>query len=425
MSDAYLASVVFVVTYIAIVSERIHKTTAALAGAMVLVAIKVLETHDAFEAIDLNVILLLVGMMIIANTLASTGLFQWAAIRAAKAARGSPTAVLVLLAAFTAVASAFLDNVTTVVLIAPVALLVAQTLDVPVAPGMIVLVLASNIGGTATLIGDPPNILIASHAGIDFATFFLQVGPVSILALMVFLVVVAFVAHRQLRGSTSRRDRVLAIDEAGLITDSRTLRVSLAVLAVTILGFILHGRLGYEPSVVALMGASVLMLITRRDPHDLLRDVEWSTLFFFIGLFIVVAGLEHTGVLDAVGERAVELTDGSPTKSVMLILWMSALLSGMIDNIPYTATMLPIVEQMNAALPADHQGILWWALAIGADFGGNLTVVAASANVLVANLAARAGYPISFMQFAGWGAICTVGTMALASAYMWLRYLAS
>jgi Na+/H+ antiporter NhaD/arsenite permease-like protein len=424
MTAAQLATAVFVVTYAAIVSERIAKTTAALVGAMVLVAVKVLDTHQAFDAIDLNVILLLVGMMIIANVLASTGVFQWAAIRATKVARGSPWAVLVLLAGFTAVASAFLDNVTTVVLIAPVALVVAQTMNVPVAPGMIVLVLASNIGGTATLIGDPPNILIASHAGIDFATFFVHVGPVALIALAVFLAVVGLVARRQLRGSESRRERVMAIDEDGLITDFRTLWISLAVLMLTVVGFVLHGTLGYEPSVVALMGASALMLITRRDPHELLREVEWSTLFFFIGLFIVVAGLEHTGVLEAVGERAVELTEGSPTKSVMLILWMSAILSGIIDNIPYTATMLPIVEQMDEALPESHQGILWWALAIGADFGGNLTVVAASANVLVANLAARAGYPISFIQFMGWGGLCTAGTMAIASAYMWLRYLA-
>lgn len=425
MSDVQLAVTVFAITYAVIVSERVHKTTAALVGAMALVALKILDTEQFFEAIDLNVIFLLAGMMMIANTLASTGVFQWAAIRATKSVNGSPWGVLVILAAFTAVASAFLDNVTTVVLIAPVALVVARTMDIPVVPGLIAIVLASNIGGTATLIGDPPNILITSHADIDFLTFFLNVGPVSIITLAGFLVVAAIVAHWNVRATPEQRERVMAIDESGMITDPGLLRISLIVLMFTVLGFIMQGQLGYEPSMVALAGGSVLMLVARQDPHEILRDIEWSTLFFFIGLFVLVAGLEETGVLEEIGERAVDLTDGSPTAAAMIILWMSAFLSGIIDNIPYTATMLPIVQDLNEGLDDnDTPNLLWWTLAIGADMGGNLTIVAASANVLVANLAARSGYPISFMEFLRWGAPTTLASMVVATGYVWLRYLA-
>ena len=425
MSDVQIAVTVFAVTYAFIVSERVHKTTAALVGALMLVALKILDTEQFFEAIDLDVIFLLAGMMMIANTLSSTGVFQWAAIRAAKSVNGSPWGVLVILALFTAVASAFLDNVTTVVLIAPVALVVARTMDIPVVPGLIAIVLASNIGGTATLIGDPPNILIASHADIDFVTFFLNVGPVSIITLAGFLVVAAFFARWKVRATPEQRERVMAIDESGMITDPRLLRITLVVLAFTVLGFIMHGQLGYEPSMVALAGGSVLMLVARQEPHEVLRDIEWSTLFFFIGLFVLVAGLEETGLLETIGDRAVDLTDGSPAAAALTILWMSALLSGVIDNIPYTATMLPIVQDMNEGLDAnDTPNLLWWALAIGADMGGNLTIVAASANVLVANLAARSGYPISFMEFLRWGAPTTLASMVIATGYIWLRYLA-
>ncbi|MCH7919670.1 MAG: anion permease [Planctomycetes bacterium] len=311
MSEVHIALTIFVVTYVVIISEKIHKTTIALAGGMLVIAFHVLDTEQAFEAIDLDVIFLLVGMMIIANTMADTGVFRWMAIRSAKAANGSPIRVLILLCLITAVASAFLDNVTTVVLMAPVTLVVADTLGVKAVPMLIAEVLASNIGGTATLIGDPPNILIASHADIDFVTFFLNVGPVSIITLAGFLVVAAFFARWKVRATPEQRERVMAIDESGMITDPRLLRITLVVLAFTVLGFIMHGQLGYEPSMVALAGGSVLMLVARQEPHEVLRDIEWSTLFFFIGLFVLVAGLEETGLLETIGARAVDLTDGS------------------------------------------------------------------------------------------------------------------
>lgn len=423
--DTTIAIAIFVITYALIVSERVHKTTAALAGGAAVIAFGVLETEEAFDAIDLDVILLLAGMMIIANTMASTGVFQWLAIRASKVAQGSPIRVTILLCAITAVISAFLDNVTTVVLIAPVTLVVAQTLEVRAVPMLIAEALASNIGGTATLIGDPPNIIIGAHAGIGFAEFALNLAPIAILSLVFFLLVAYFFGRSELRTTDRLRARVMEMDDSEVITDHRLLRTSGIVLGLTILGFLFHGALGYEAAAVALMGAALLLLVTRADPHAALRDVEWSTLFFFIGLFIVVGGLEHVGVLEEVGQQAIELTGGSETVAAFLVLWMSGLLSGVIDNIPYTVTMLPIIDQLAMGIDTiDHtkSHVLWWSLAIGADMGGNLTIIGASANVLVANLADRAEQPISFWEFLRWGIATVTGTLAIATVYIWLRY---
>ncbi|MEZ4501288.1 MAG: ArsB/NhaD family transporter [Dehalococcoidia bacterium] len=423
--ETSIAVAIFSITYILIIFEKVHKTTAALAGGTAMILFKVLDTEQAFESVELEVIFLLTGMMIIANALASTGVFQWIAIRAAKLAKGSPIRVLVILCAITALASAFLDNVTTVVLLAPVTLVVAQTLEVRAVPMLIAEALASNIGGTATLIGDPPNILIASHANISFVEFFVNVGPVSILSLIAFLAVSPWLMGRGLDTPQHLRERVMEIDDSELITDTRLLKIALAILGVVIAGFLLQGVLGYEPAGVALIGGAALLLITGHDPHEALREVEWATLFFFIGLFIVVGGLEHEGVLETVGNRAAELTGDSVSAATYMILWMSALASGVVDNIPYTATMLPIVEEMGHANPnidGDAPHVLWWALAIGADMGGNLTIVGASANVLVANISARSGRPITFFEFFRYGAVTTVGTMVIASIYLWIRF---
>ena len=345
---------------------------------------------------------------------------------AAKAAGGSPFGVLVILCLVTAVFSAFLDNVTTVVLIAPVALVVARALEVRPVPGLIAIALASNIGGTSTLIGDPPNILIASHVGIDFMTFLTAVGPVAVLTLIAFLAAAAVVGRWREPGTPATRARVMAMDDSDLISDPRLLKISIAVLVLVITGFVLQGTLGYEPAGVALMGGVLILVITRRDPHHELMQVEWSTLFFFIGLFIVVGGLETTGVLEAVGERAVDLTKGSLAGSLFLVLWMSAGLSGVVDNIPYTATMLPILDELNQDLIArgHPSNALWWALAVGADMGGNLTIIGASANVLVANISERNGHHITFVEFFKWGLPTTLASMVIASVYFWLRYLA-
>ncbi len=425
MDSALVATIIFVVTYVAIASEKVHKTTAALGGAMVVILFHVLSSEEAFEAIDLNVVFLLAGMMVIANTMAETGVFQWLAVRTVKAARGQPLMVLILLCLVTAGLSAFLDNVTTVVLIAPITVLVTRTLKVPAPPFLVAEAIASNIGGAVTLIGDPPNILIGSYADIGFAEFALNIGPGAILALAAYIGLLWLWFRGTLTASEETRAEVLKMDDSSLITNYTVLRISLVVLALTLVGFVLHGQLDYEPSAVAMMGATVLLLLTRVDPYHALREVEWVTLFFFIGLFIVVGAMESTGALDRVGEFAVDASGGSRTVGAFLLLWLSTIASGIVDNIPYTATMLPVVQDMSSSLgegPDDH--VFWWALAYGADFGGNLTIIGASANVLVANLADRNGEPISFWQFARFGVPATLLTAIVATGYLWLRYLA-
>jgi len=423
MPDTPLAATIFALTYAVIVSERVHKTTAALLGAVIMIAARVLDQEEAFDAIDFNVIFLLAGMMIIVAVLGKTGIFQWLAIRSAKLGRGEPLRILVILSLVTAVASAFLDNVTTVVLIAPVTIFVAGSLRVSAVPFLISEAFASNIGGTATLIGDPPNILIGSAADLDFIDFLVHLTPLIVVLLVLYLLAARLFFFRGVRPNAQVRQRIMELDERQVITDLPLLRVSLAVLALTLLGFLLHGPLDYEPASVALLGASLLLLVTRQDPHDVLREIEWPTLFFFVGLFIVVGGVEEVGILENLGEKMADVTEGSRTASALLILWLSAVLSGIVDNIPYTAAMIPVVREMDADLGAGRDDVLWWALALGAGLGGNVTIVAASANVLVANLAERGGQRISFWEFFRYGVLVTVGTTAVSTAYLWLRYL--
>jgi len=422
--DTALAASIFALTYAVIVSERVHKTAAALAGAVIMIGSRVLDQEEAFSAIDLNVIFLLAGMMMIVNVLGKTGIFQWLAIRSAKAGRGEPLRILLILSLVTAVASAFLDNVTTVVLIAPVTLFVAGSLGVSAVPFLISEALASNIGGAATLIGDPPNILIGSAAGLDFTSFLLNMTPIILILLPLYLLAARHLFFRGVKATSEMRERIMELDEGEVITDVRLLRISLAVLGLTLVGFLLHGPLDYEPASVALMGASLLLVLARVDPHAVLRDVEWSTLFFFVGLFIVVGGVEKAGILEDIGREMAGLTEGSRPAAAFLILWVSAILSGIVDNIPYTAAMIPVVQEVNSGFSdGDGGDVLWWSLALGADLGGNLTVVAASANVLVANLAERGGERIRFWEFFRYGALVTLGTTSVSTLYLWLRYL--
>ncbi len=422
MPDTPLAAAIFALTYAVIVSERVHKTTAALVGAVIMIAARVLDQEEAFNSIDFNVIFLLAGMMIIVSVLGKTGVFQWIAIRSAKLGRGNPLRILIILSLVTAVASAFLDNVTTVVLIAPVTIFVAGSLRVSAVPFLISEALASNIGGTATLIGDPPNILIGSAANLDFVDFLTNIAPLVLIILVLYFLAVPYLFFRGVRPDPDVQRRIMELNESGVITDPGLLRVSSAVLGLTLVGFLFHGPLDYEPASVALMGASLLLLVTRQDPHEILPNIEWPTLFFFVGLFIVVGGVEEVGILEDIGERLAEWTEGSRLAAALLVLWMSAFSSGIVDNIPYTAAMIPVVREMDAS-HAGNDHALWWALALGADLGGNLTIVAASANVLVSNLAERGGERIPFWQFFRYGVVVTVGTTTVATFYLWLRYL--
>lgn len=425
MPDTTVAAIVFVVTYVIIVSERVHKTAVALAGAVVMIGLHVLDQEEAFAAIDFNVIFLLAGMMMIVNILGKTGIFEWVAIRSARMGQGRPLRILIILSLVTAVGSAFLDNVTTVVLIAPVTIFVTGSLGVSAVPFLIAEALASNIGGTATLIGDPPNILIASGpADLNFNDFLLNVAPIIVIILGFWLLCARFLFLRGVTVEEEARARVMAMDEREVLTNPALLRTSLIVLGLTLVGFLLHGALDYEPATIALMGAAALLVITREEPHEILRDVEWSTLFFFIGLFIVVGGVEKVGILEDVGGWASDVTAGSRTAATILLLWMSALFSGIVDNIPYTTAMIPVVAEMDRGLNGDPGNkSLWWALALGADLGGNLTVIAASANVIVANLGERAGQRIPFWLFFRYGVLATTGSMLLSTLYLWLRYL--
>jgi Na+/H+ antiporter NhaD/arsenite permease-like protein len=420
--EVVIGLVVFFGTYVLIATERIHKTIAALAGGTAMVLLGIVSQEEAFEHIDFNVIFLLAGMMILAGIVRKTGVFGWLAVRAARFAGGDAYRILVVMCVITAIASAFLDNVTTVVLVGPITLFLAARLGTNPMPFIIAEILASNIGGAATLIGDPPNILIGSAANIDFATFAVHMGPLSAIVLVLFLVAARWLFRSQLSVDPEMRDELLALDEREMIADARLLRRSLVVLGVTLLGFLVHGQLGYEPATVALTGAVVLMVVAREDPHDVLREVEWPTLFFFIGLFMLIAGVIEIGMIQAVAEALTDVTGGALDAAAFLLLWVSAVLSGIVDNIPYTATMLPVVEQLSE--PHEGTNVLWWALAAGADFGGNFTIIGASANVILASLSEREGHPISFGTFFRYAAPVTLGSILVSMGYIWLRYLA-
>ncbi len=420
MNPTWFAAGIFLITYAFIVSDRVHRTIAALLGGLTIILIGVLDQDQAFQAIDWNVIFLLAGMMMIANVLRETGLFQWIAIQSVRLGKGNPYQILVILVLATAVTSALLDNVTIVILMAPVTLFITASLRISPVPFLIALILASNIGGTATLVGDPPNILIGSAAGIDFVTFAANLAPISLLILIAFIGLAWFLFKKDLQVTEIDPLSIEALDTSELITNEPLLRKSLVVMAGVILGFLFHGALHLEPATIALAGATVLMLWARIDPDHVLREIEWTTLFFFIGLFILVEALVEVGIIEVVAQAALRLTDGNLQMTSMLLIWLSAVASGVVDNIPYTATMIPVVENLGKAMPV---GPLWWSLALGADLGGNATLVGAAANVVVANLALKSGQPISFGLFLRYGVITTFLSLVLASLYVWVRYL--
>jgi len=425
LNDLAIASLIFSITYLLIISERIHKTTAALAGGLVMIAFRILDQEEAFAAIDFNVIFLLIGMMIIANTLGKTGAFQWLAIRGAKLAKGNPIRILLFMAVLTAVASAFLDNVTTVVLMAPLSLFVASILQVNPVPFLLTLIMASNVGGTGTLIGDPPNIIIGSGADLDFLDFLIHLMPVILLILAVLLIMVFFLFRRQLQTRPELQHRIMELDESEVLTDRSLLYKSLVILALVVVGFLLHGPLDYEPATVALGGATALILVSRQHPHEVLLEVEWSTIFFFVGLFMVVGGADKAGLLEDIGERMADASGGHLWAAAMLVLWPAGILSSIVNQIPYAAAMIPVVHEMSKGLPvgASADNPLWWTLALGTGLGANFTPVAAAANVYVIGVAERAGYKVTFLQFLRYGLLVTSVALAIATVYVWLRYL--
>jgi Na+/H+ antiporter NhaD/arsenite permease-like protein len=424
---ALIAIAVFVVAYVLIASDRVNKTLVALVGAAVVVVVGVVESADVFYShetgIDWDVIFLLLGMMIIVSVLRQTGVFEYIAVWSVKRAKGSPLRIMILLVLITASASALLDNVTTVLLIAPVTLLVCDRLAINPVPFLIAEVFASNIGGAATLVGDPPNIIIASRAGLTFNDFLVHLTPIVIIVIAVFIVLLPRLFRGSFDVDSEHVADIMSLEEREAIRDPALLVKCGIVLVMVFAAFIAHPVLHIAPSIVALVGAGALILISKLERSDYLASVEWETLLFFAGLFIMVGALVKTGVVDQLAQSAIDATGGDALLTTMLILGVSAPVSGIIDNIPYVATMTPIVSELAGSLTdGTDPNVLWWALALGADFGGNLTAVGASANVVMLGIARRSDNSISFWEFTRKGAVVTVVSIVLSALYLWLRY---
>ena len=416
-----LAVVVFVVGLGVIATEKVHRTKVALLGAALVVVTHTIEQDQAIEAIDFDTIGLLTGMMLIVRLTEPTGAYNYLAIRAGQLAKGRPLGVVIALTGTTAVLSAFLDNLTTILLMVPITFLLADTLDMPPIPLLIMEVIASNIGGTATLIGDPPNILIAGATGLSFNEFALNLAPVAIVTLVVVVGVLYLFYRRRLRIDPANGAKVMALDARRSIEDPGELRRTLPILVLTIVAFFFHGPLGIEPATVALTGAAVMLLLSRQSLEDALAGIEWPTLFFFLGLFVMVGALETTGAIGQVAEGVGALTGGNRTAELLGITWIAALGSAVVDNIPFTAAMIPVVEQLQSGNAGDNA--YWWSLSLGACFGGNATLIAAAANVAASGLAERAGQPISFLEFLLIGVPVTLLSLAIATLYIAVRYL--
>jgi Na+/H+ antiporter NhaD/arsenite permease-like protein len=438
MSGLPVATIIFVVTYAVIVSERLNRTVVALTGAALMVAFGVLDQQQALRSIDPNTIALLVGMMIIVNVLRQTGIFRFAAWGTAVALGGDPWRMMVGFALFTAVASAFLDNVTTILLIAPVTIALSDDLGLDPRPFLISQVIASNIGGTATLIGDPPNILIGGATGLDFMAFLLNLGPIVLILLVLMIPGLWLLYGRDGRLGVpvvDTRRGLVPTDASEHLGDPRLLRLSLLVLALTVAGFFLHSRLHYEAGTIAVFGAVLLLLLSRIDPHDVLAEIEWGTIFFFIGLFIVVGGIEEVGLLDQIAGGVVSVVGGNIVLAALGLLWFAGLASAVVDNIPAVATLIPLTFSVSRLLFPELAGLsdaqlavhpdvtpLWWSLALGACLGGNATLVGASANVVAVGIAERSGYHVGFWGFTRVGLPFAVMSLIVSSLYVWLRY---
>ncbi len=425
----WLVIAAFAGAYVLIATERIHRVAAALSGAAAMVVLGVVDAHTAFfseeTGVDWNVIFLLLGMMIIVSVIKQTGVFEYLAIWSAKRARGRPFAVMVMLIVITAVASALLDNVTTVLLIAPVTLLVCDRLGVPPIPFLLAEAMASNIGGTATLIGDPPNIIIASKSGLTFNDFLFNLAPIVVVLLAVFVLICRVMFRSAFVYDPERVAAIMELDEREVISDKRLLVQCGVVLTLVMVGFIGHSAFHLEPSIVALLGAGALVAVSRTEPDEFLEDVEWPTLVFFMGLFVMVGALVEVGVMSDIGTWVVDSVGDQYLLAGTGLLWGSAVLSGIVDNIPYVATMAPIVNDLvQAGGGSDQAHAQWWALALGSDLGGNATAVGASANVVVIGIAARNGHKISFWHFTKYGLVVTFVTISITWIYFWLRYFA-
>ena len=431
LNPMWLSGIILVIVYIILILEKLNRAVIALFGAMLMIYCGLLSQAQALEKVDFNTLWLLTGMMMLVNITAKTGVFQYVAIRSAKWVKADPVGIMLMLAGITALFSALLDNVTTVLLITPVTLLITEQLNVRAFPYLFATILASNIGGTATLIGDPPNIIIGSKNSLSFAEFIYHLTPISVVILVAVCGVLWLIHRRNLKTTQAARDAIMRFDEKEAITDVVLLKKCGLVFGLVLLGFFIGHPLHIEPGTVALSGAALLMMLAYgRQPadkqsenvHHAFTEVEWITIYFFMGLFIIVGAVEQSGLLGVLGEKLIAATGGDVPKMAYAVLWVSALLSSVLDNIPFVATMIPLLQSAGQGIPPETFEPVWWALALGACLGGNGTLIGASANLTVAAFAEKAKQPIGMVQFAKYAFPLMLLTILLSHIYLWLRY---
>ena len=419
-STQIIAIVIFLVTMAAIMTEKLHRTVAAVAGALLLILTGVLSVESGFSYVDLNTLGVLIGMMLFVAVVKNSGIFEYIAIKAAKIAKGRPWPLMVLFALITAVLSAFLDNVTTVLLIGPMTLAITSMLRINPIPFFMTQIMASNIGGTATLIGDPPNIMIGSAAGLSFTDFITNTGVAVLFVLAATIVCFYFIYGRKLHVEPEAMDSILQLDENKAIKDRSLLIKSVVMILLVVFGFVFHSQLHLESCTIALTAAAVMLLIGRQDVEEIVAGVEWTTILFFTGLFIVVGGLQETGVIQILANGLMDLTEGHMTLTILLILWVSAIVSSFLDNIPFVATLIPLILTMQSS------GVdvtpLWWAVSLGACLGGNGTLIGASANVVLSGISNRHGFPITFASYFKVGFPFMLVSVAISTVFLLLRF---
>ena len=419
-STQIIAIVIFLVTMAAIMTEKLHRTVAAVAGALLLILTGVLSVESGFSYVDLNTLGVLIGMMLFVAVVKNSGIFEYIAIKAAKIAKGRPWPLMVLFALITAVLSAFLDNVTTVLLIGPMTLAITSMLRINPIPFFMTQIMASNIGGTATLIGDPPNIMIGSAAGLSFTDFITNTGVAVLFVLAATIVCFYFIYGRKLHVEPEAMDSILQLDENKAIKDRSLLIKSVVMILLVVFGFVFHAQLHLESCTIALTAAAVMLLIGRQDVEEIVAGVEWTTILFFTGLFIVVGGLQETGVIQILANGLMDLTEGHMTLTILLILWVSAIVSSFLDNIPFVATLIPLILTMQSS------GVdvtpLWWAVSLGACLGGNGTLIGASANVVLSGISNRHGFHITFASYFKVGFPLMLVSVAISTVFLLLRF---
>ncbi|MDY2970017.1 MAG: ArsB/NhaD family transporter [Butyricicoccus pullicaecorum] len=416
-----ISIVIFLLVMVAIVSEKVHRAAASLAGAVILLVTHVLTVDSAIEHVDVNTIGVLVGMMLFVAVVKNSGLFEYIAIKSAKLTHGKPWAIMAVFAIITAVLSAFLDNVTTVLLVGPMTLAITSILKVNPVPFLLTQILASNMGGTATLIGDPPNIMIGSEAGLGFADFILNTAPVIVIIMAASLLCFYLMFGRKLKVSDDAMQAVMELDENRAIKDKSLLIKSVVMIGLVVIGFMFHSSLGMESCTIALLATVIMMIVGKQDVEDVIMGVEWSTILFFIGLFVVVGGMEETGVIDQLATLLIGMTGGNMVLTMLIILWVSAIVSSFLDNIPFVATLIPMILAIQAESGMDVTP-LWWALSLGACLGGNGTLIGASANVVLSGISNKNGYPITFMSYLKVGFPMMILSVAISMVYLLLRF---